>query len=92
MLRIGMTVLFIFAGFLLADTSSAAEAVGSTVTVLNKTSFVVVTERAHDDSSVMLFSVEEGRIKLLDVIVVDGNFYNVTRPSAKVTRAAVSDE
>lgn len=66
----------------------ALEAGEAEVGVLSETSFVVVEDRGADDSSVMLYRVVDGTLELLDVLVVDGDFTDVSRPTVRIPRAA----
>ncbi len=77
-----VAVLFLSADPLLAEKQKA-----TTVSVLNPTSFVVVQSRGADNSSVLLYKVDDGKLHLLDALVVDGDFTDISRPTLRVLRA-----
>ena len=56
--------------------------------VLSPTSFVVVQDRGADNSSVLLYRVYDEKLQLVDVLLVDGDFADVSRPTVKVLRAS----
>lgn len=76
------TVILLSANSLLAERKEEAN-----VGVLNPTSFVVVQSRGADNSSVLLYKVYDGKLHLLDALVVDGDFTDVSRPTVRVLRA-----
>jgi hypothetical protein len=57
------------------------------VGVLNPTSFVVVQSRGADNSSVLLYQIYDGKLNLMDILVIDGDFGDVSRPTVRVLRA-----
>ena len=76
-----VTVIFLSANPLLAEKKKEIS-----IGVLNATSFVVVQERGADNSSVLLYRVYGEKLQLLDVLVVDGDFTDVSRPTIRVLR------
>jgi hypothetical protein len=55
--------------------------------VLNESTFVVVQARGSDDSNVLLYRVLNGKLQLVDTLVVDGDFTDISRPTVRVLRA-----
>ena len=78
-----VTVILLYGEPLLAETKKQLS-----VGVLNPTTFVVVQNRGADNSSVMLYMVYDGKLQLLDVLAVDGDFADVSRPTVRVLRAS----
>jgi hypothetical protein len=76
-----VTVIFLFADPLLAQKQKEVS-----IGVLNPTSFVVVQDRGADNSSVLLYRVYDEKLQLVDVLVVDGDFADVSRPTVRVLR------
>ena len=60
----------------------------ASIAALDETTFVVVTGRGADNSSVLLYKVVDGKLQFLDALVVDGNFGDVSRPTVRVLRAS----
>ena len=72
--------------FLSADPLLAEKKKEISVGVLDPTSFVVVQDRGADNSSVLLYRVYGEKLQLLDALVVDGDFSDISRPTVRVLR------
>jgi hypothetical protein len=85
-------ILFLITGLFLTCSSAANAQDQGTVGVFDKDSFVVVNDRGNDDSSVLLYKVVKGRLKLVHALLVDGDFSDVSRPSVRVTPARIKSD
>ena len=81
-------ILLIVAGLCLFSKPLLAQTKKQTrVVVLSEKSFVVVQGRGADNSSIQLYRVHGEKLQLLDALVVDGEFADVSRPTIRVLRA-----
>jgi len=78
---LAVTVIFLSADPLLAEKKKEIS-----VGVLNPASFLVVQDRGADNSSVLLYRIFDGKLQLIDALVVDGDFSDVSRPTIRVLR------
>jgi hypothetical protein len=76
-----VTVIVLSANPLLAEKQKEIS-----IGVLNPTSFVVVQGRGADNSSVLLYRVYDDKLQLLDALVIDGDFTDISRPTVRVLR------
>jgi hypothetical protein len=82
-----LIVLFTAGSLLAAGPLWATDNAKVKVGVLDESTFVVIQGRGSDDSNVLLYKVFDGKLHLIDTLVVDGDFTDVSRPTVRVLRA-----
>jgi hypothetical protein len=82
-------ILSLVASLFLVNPLFARDYEKSDLVSLDESSFVVVRDRGNDDTSVMLYRVIDGKLQLVDVLLVDGDFSNVNRPIVKIAPATL---